>query len=178
RRPARWSTWTRGDPGEREKWLYGYGFSYVYSRAAACESPYPDESLGEDLSFFVRLRQRVPTAVHFDEAGLCLHTLHARGTSRAAPWGMLLLNWASKLVFGSLIAVAAGTVASDALPGAGGAVALALAVPRRRPAGAAAAPLIVGASGRRQVRGFRARLSHFGRGSLSCASPRAFLQGC
>merc|ERR550525_863254 len=81
------------DADTADHWLYGYGFSYVFSRAAALQNPYPDSSFGEDWKFFEQIRLRnlkggkpclldpAGVALLHDTCGLCLHTLHATSTS-------------------------------------------------------------------------------------------------
>jgi len=87
------------DPKEKENWLYGYGFSYVYSRKAALTHPYPDQNMSEDFDFFSEVRSsellRDPLqqafsimggpriALHYDDYGICVHTLHPRSTSHS-----------------------------------------------------------------------------------------------
>jgi len=44
------------DPQQADEWLFGYGFSYIFSRALALENPYPDCDLGEDYAFYAMLR--------------------------------------------------------------------------------------------------------------------------
>mmetsp|Transcript_23027 Transcript_23027/g.71436 ORF Transcript_23027/g.71436 Transcript_23027/m.71436 type:complete len:446 (-) Transcript_23027:267-1604(-) len=68
-------------PADRDGWLYGYGFSYVFSQDAASDYPFPDKNFGEDYDFFVRLKTRIQTALFFDDFGICVHTLHPRSTS-------------------------------------------------------------------------------------------------
>lgn len=70
-------TWIR-------KWLYGYGFSYVYRRQAAMDCPYRDLNLGEDYEFFSSLQEmkgRDSIVLLGDQSGLCLHLQHGGNTS-------------------------------------------------------------------------------------------------
>ncbi|CAE7730956.1 unnamed protein product [Symbiodinium microadriaticum] len=64
------------DDGSQESWILGYGFSYVYRRAAALRRPFQHEHFGEDYQFLVSLRDapggRGIRTVH-DEQGLVLH---------------------------------------------------------------------------------------------------------
>lgn len=87
------------DPREKENWLYGYGFSYVYTRKAALCHPYPDRNMREDYDFFLTVRNsellhdRDPLGAFtlggprvqllYDEYGICVHTLHPRSTSHS-----------------------------------------------------------------------------------------------
>jgi len=88
------------DSREKEKWLYGYGFSYVYYRKAAMYHPFPDQNMCEDYDFFAALRNsdilKDPlmlaytsmgvgprVALHYDDYGICVHTLHPRSTSNS-----------------------------------------------------------------------------------------------
>jgi len=72
-----------------DKALYGYGFSYVYSREAALDCPYPNSSFGEDYDFFNGLREGSTlsgskswkVALYFDRDGICLHMLHSASAS-------------------------------------------------------------------------------------------------
>jgi len=66
---------------DRDEWLYGFGFSYVFSRVHAVACPFPDKNLGEDYDFFRCLKYRIQTALLFDEYGICIHTMHSRSTS-------------------------------------------------------------------------------------------------
>jgi len=69
----------------KDQWLYGWGFSYVFSRRVALEHPYPDQNFGEDYVFFCSLRdaKRWKVALHYDDVGICLHTLHLDSTSKS-----------------------------------------------------------------------------------------------
>jgi len=66
---------------ERDGWLYGFGFSYVFNREIASDYPFPDKNMGEDYDFFIKYKARFLTAVLFDDFGICVHTLHPRSTS-------------------------------------------------------------------------------------------------
>ncbi|CAJ1384552.1 unnamed protein product [Effrenium voratum] len=64
------------EDGSQDSWVLGYGFSYIYRRAAALAQPFQHEHFGEDYAFMVALqhthgRQSV-RAVH-DEEGVVLH---------------------------------------------------------------------------------------------------------
>merc|ERR1719436_2223422 len=79
-------------PRDIDDWLYGYGFSYVFTLEAALLHPYPNRNLGEDAEFFGALRRRrngSGVKLVFDSYGICVHTLHSRSTSN---------NWAQREV--------------------------------------------------------------------------------
>jgi len=85
-------------PGKVDEWLFGYGFSYVFTREAAVAFPYRNQNLGEDYNFFRELRRprreahlQRRVALLKDEFGLCMHTLHSGSTSN---------NWAQEEVSG------------------------------------------------------------------------------
>merc|ERR1712070_40704 len=85
--------------------LFGYGFSYVYTRKVAMQNYFPDQSHCEDIEFYDKIRSRYfsrnrghrdlrttytnrphpldPSgiALHFDTEGICLHTEHVQSTS-------------------------------------------------------------------------------------------------
>ena len=66
--------------------VYGYGFSYVYSRQAALDRPFPHISQSEDNQFMARLRQELGDArigLMPDSDGICLHLLHGGDSSGA-----------------------------------------------------------------------------------------------
>merc|ERR1712066_1194458 len=42
---------------QKESWLYGFGFSYVYYRKIAIKHQYLDTSLSEDYLFFYEVRK-------------------------------------------------------------------------------------------------------------------------
>lgn len=66
--------------------LDGYGFSYVFRRAAATRIPFPDKSLGEDIVFVRGLRRSGREVRHArDETGLVLHILHGGNHSLIYP---------------------------------------------------------------------------------------------
>merc|ERR1712217_546994 len=67
---------------QKDHWLYGFGFSYVCSREAAVEHPYPNSN-NEDYPFLSELRRSSRRGVKllYDRAGICLHTLHDGSSS-------------------------------------------------------------------------------------------------
>ncbi len=65
--------------------LWGYGFSYVFTRSAWYMSPFPDMNLGEDMAFVERLRQLARVSHQADLPHLVLHTIHSRSTSHIYP---------------------------------------------------------------------------------------------
>uniref|UniRef100_A0A7S4SPP5 Glycosyltransferase 2-like domain-containing protein n=1 Tax=Alexandrium monilatum TaxID=311494 RepID=A0A7S4SPP5_9DINO len=67
------------------KWVYGYGFSYVYRRQAALDVPYDSIDLGEDYQFYSELLRRHGDqciALLEDKFGIALHTQHRANTAR------------------------------------------------------------------------------------------------
>ncbi|CAE7937971.1 unnamed protein product, partial [Symbiodinium sp. KB8] len=59
------------DDGSQESWILGYGFSYVYRRAAALRRPFQHEHFGEDYQFLVSLRDAPGgRGIRTDAAGL------------------------------------------------------------------------------------------------------------
>lgn len=60
--------------------IYGWGFSFAYTKAAWTHNPFPDVTLSEDYSFMAGLRAHdsaIVRAVTFDHAKcVCAHTLH------------------------------------------------------------------------------------------------------
>merc|ERR1712226_634839 len=75
--------------GEQRGWLYGWGFSYVFTRAAWELAPFPDVEFAEDAGFIEGLMARgVPVSlVGLDgspqERGIVAHTLHPSSTTGA-----------------------------------------------------------------------------------------------
>eukprot|EP00927_Polykrikos_kofoidii_P059275 TRINITY_DN54479_c0_g1_i1.p1 TRINITY_DN54479_c0_g1~~TRINITY_DN54479_c0_g1_i1.p1 ORF type:complete len:513 (+),score=46.77 TRINITY_DN54479_c0_g1_i1:68-1540(+) len=64
--------------GSEEKWVLGYGFSYVYRRRSALTNPFSDAHFGEDYQFLrglYRESEDGQDAVHIlrDELGIVLH---------------------------------------------------------------------------------------------------------
>jgi glycosyltransferase involved in cell wall biosynthesis len=66
--------------------LPGYGFSYVYRRAAALARPFPALDFGEDHAF-ARALIEAGRPVRFvpDEEGLAIHVLHGGNSSKVFP---------------------------------------------------------------------------------------------
>merc|ERR1711971_1180095 len=77
------------DPSEERKFseahiVYGYGFSYAYTRETAIEFSFPDLSLSEDYIFLRKLmKAQGPEKVGLlrDTTGICLHLKHGMNTS-------------------------------------------------------------------------------------------------
>ena len=66
--------------------LWGYGFSYVFTKDVWRKCPFPDMNLGEDLAFVESLRSAgAPMSHQPDLPDLALHTIHERSTSRIYP---------------------------------------------------------------------------------------------
>ncbi|CAJ1391988.1 unnamed protein product [Effrenium voratum] len=61
--------------------VYGYGFSYVYLRAAALQHPFPDRNMCEDIAFMRELRSREKVGLKRDTEGICLHIMHGGNTA-------------------------------------------------------------------------------------------------
>ena len=72
---------------ERRDWLFGWGFSYVFTRSAWEIAPFPDTYFAEDIGFAEGLMARgVPVGLigHSEEQqehGLISHTLHPGSTT-------------------------------------------------------------------------------------------------
>jgi len=67
--------------------VYGFGFSYLYKKEVALESPFPDINMGEDYSFYssiLKTRGEHAIALCDDHDGICLHTQHNLSTSTSA----------------------------------------------------------------------------------------------
>jgi hypothetical protein len=66
--------------------LWGYGFSYVFTRDAWKRCPFADMNLGEDMAFVESLRTAgAPVSHQTDLPDIVLHTIHERSTSRIYP---------------------------------------------------------------------------------------------
>lgn len=66
--------------------LWGYGFSYMFTKDAWRRCPFPDMNLGEDLAFVETLRSAgAPVSHQPDLADIVVHTIHERSTSRIYP---------------------------------------------------------------------------------------------
>lgn len=64
----------------------GYGFSYVFRRAAFGAARFPAKNFAEDVAFLSVLRAQGRRIVHAqDSIGLCVHILHNRNTSVIYP---------------------------------------------------------------------------------------------
>eukprot|EP00930_Biecheleria_cincta_P086924 TRINITY_DN76178_c0_g1_i1.p1 TRINITY_DN76178_c0_g1~~TRINITY_DN76178_c0_g1_i1.p1 ORF type:complete len:664 (-),score=79.20 TRINITY_DN76178_c0_g1_i1:16-1980(-) len=65
-----------------ESAVYGYGFSYVYTRDAIMLRPYPDMNSCEDIFWMLQLRDAVGrVGLLRDTAGICLHLIHGGNTA-------------------------------------------------------------------------------------------------
>lgn len=96
---------------EREAWLHGWGFSFLYTRSAWELAPFPDISFPEDRCFFEGLVSR-QIAVYFVDApleGCIAHSTHFDSTSggeyteRGAPCGQMV---AQPVIFRNLVVAA------------------------------------------------------------------------
>jgi glycosyltransferase involved in cell wall biosynthesis len=68
----------------------GYGFSYVYTKRLWAAQPFEHRSFNEDGQFVeAALARGARVALFFDDAGLCLHVLHAYNTSKCFPQYLL-----------------------------------------------------------------------------------------
>jgi hypothetical protein len=66
--------------------LWGYGFSYVFTKDAWKSCPFPDMNLGEDMAFVNALRAKgAPVSHQADIPDIVVHTIHERSTSRIYP---------------------------------------------------------------------------------------------
>lgn len=66
----------------RENQIYGWGFSFLYLRAAWAACPFLHIGLGEDLDFMLCLRRLgMPVILVPDSKGICAHTLHVDNTA-------------------------------------------------------------------------------------------------
>ncbi|WP_322104871.1 glycosyltransferase family 2 protein [Paraburkholderia sp. J41] len=67
-----------------------YGFSYLYTRRLWAAQPFEPRSLNEDGVFATAaLARGARIALPADDAGLCLHVLHAQNTSKSFPQYLL-----------------------------------------------------------------------------------------
>lgn len=67
---------------ENDRDLYGWGFSFIYTRRAWKLRPFPHKGLGEDYDFVQGLRALgVRVTLFQDEEVICAHTEHADNTS-------------------------------------------------------------------------------------------------
>lgn len=69
--------------------LYGFGFSLLYKRAVALELPFPDEDLGEDVDWCMKVADRYGSQgilVIPDEQGICLHVQHGDNLADCEPF--------------------------------------------------------------------------------------------
>jgi len=88
--PIAWGL-TKGldeDSRDVKKWVYGYGFSYVFLRATGLELWYEDINLGEDFTFVTHVQNRKgprSVALFHDDFGICLHVQHGGNTSNSIP---------------------------------------------------------------------------------------------
>lgn len=65
-----------------ESAVYGYGFSYVYTRDAILLRPYPDMNSCEDIFWMLQLRDAVGrVGLVRDTTGICLHLIHGGNTA-------------------------------------------------------------------------------------------------
>ena len=87
---------------ERHQWMYGWGFSYVFTRATWEEHVFPDMHYMEDIEWMegllasevpVALVRLPPSSSRFynNTVGLCAHTAHV-GSCTGGEWACLLLG--------------------------------------------------------------------------------------
>mmetsp|Transcript_13345 Transcript_13345/g.30458 ORF Transcript_13345/g.30458 Transcript_13345/m.30458 type:complete len:473 (-) Transcript_13345:78-1496(-) len=72
--------------------LYGWGFSYVYSRATALDLSFKNKDIGEDFEFmewWMRRKGKKSIALLKDEFGLCVKTQHHLSLVESTPWTYL-----------------------------------------------------------------------------------------
>mmetsp|Transcript_120674 Transcript_120674/g.269221 ORF Transcript_120674/g.269221 Transcript_120674/m.269221 type:complete len:459 (-) Transcript_120674:45-1421(-) len=77
---------------ENDQWvreqLYGWGFSYVYSRATALDLPFKNKDVGEDYEFmedWMKHKGKRSIALLKDEFGLCVKTQHHLSLMESTP---------------------------------------------------------------------------------------------
>ncbi|CAE7709015.1 hypothetical protein AK812_SmicGene37570 [Symbiodinium microadriaticum] len=67
---------------QRHGWLYGWGFSYMFTRACWELAPVPDVEWSEDISFYEELRRLqvpvVPVPLPPGHEAVCAHSYHAK----------------------------------------------------------------------------------------------------
>ena len=95
-----------GEAGPEDPNLWGYGFSYLFRRAAWEKAPFPAIGFGEDYQFAQAVaaaggaRIAVP-----DQQGLVLHVVHGSNASRIFPQ-YRLPRFAAARIFGPWLALA------------------------------------------------------------------------
>jgi len=67
----------------------GFGFSYLYRKQVAQETPFLDLNFDEDRQFVQQAMTRFKVHHFADTAGLCLHLIHHRNTSKCFPQHLL-----------------------------------------------------------------------------------------
>jgi len=100
--PIAWGLTKGMDEESRDvkKWVYGYGFSYVFLRKTGLELWYEDINLGEDFNFITQLQIRKgDKSIEFfhDDFGICLHVQHGANTSNSIPLRKVARNEALDL---------------------------------------------------------------------------------
>lgn len=69
-----------------DKYKWGYGFSYLYTKSLWEKAPFPNINHGEDYEFITRARALGSSLVTFpDDDFLVLHLMHAKSTSWILP---------------------------------------------------------------------------------------------
>jgi len=65
---------------KNDSWMYGWGFSFVYTRLAWETFPFPNATLSEDYEFMsgLRLSQKAVFVTVVGEHGHCAHTYHPK----------------------------------------------------------------------------------------------------
>ncbi|CAJ1457540.1 unnamed protein product [Effrenium voratum] len=80
---------------QRESFMYGYGFSFVYTRSAWETVPFPDTEWSEDGDFMGRLQlRRIPIELVRCPQALAAHTHHSDSTSGGELCGNIRLGYA------------------------------------------------------------------------------------
>jgi len=76
------------DQPEKEKRLYGCGFSYVYRRSVVLSTPFKDANTGEDADFMSRILNeggKPAVALLKDTEGIALHIQHGKNLAECVP---------------------------------------------------------------------------------------------
>ncbi|CAK9113580.1 TPR_REGION domain-containing protein [Durusdinium trenchii] len=79
---------------QRESFLYGYGFSFVYTKSAWERVPFPDTEWSEDGDFMGRLQlKKIPIQLVSSHTALAAHTHHSDSTSGGELCGNVRLGY-------------------------------------------------------------------------------------
>jgi len=90
------------DSAEKEKRLYGCGFSYVYRRSIALSMPFKDINIGEDHDFVSRILDeggKPAVALMKDTEGICLRVQHDKNLAECVPARDVEMGEVSRLQF-------------------------------------------------------------------------------